>query len=238
MFHFHFTSCATGVPQGSVLGPILFSCYTSPISNIASAFGTDLQQYADDTQIYIALSSADRPMTSQLQALENCLASLNVWFSQNGLSLNGDKSEAILFGTQQRLRTLPNLDGIRIADSSICLSDSITTLGLTVDRNLTFNRHVANVVKSMHYHTRALRYIRPALTDEMAQSVAVALVQSRLDYPIRNIHICNIYVVIYVYIYANIYTTYMQRIYAAHICSIYDIHFGIYVPYMTYKLNI
>ena len=174
------TSSATGVPQGSVLGPILFSCYTSPISNIASAFGTDLQQYADDTQIYIALSSAD--MTSQLQALENCLASLNVWFSQNGLSLNGDKSEAILFGTQQRLRTLPNLDGIRIADSSICLSDSITTLGLTVDRNLTFNRHVANVVKSMHYHTRALRYIRPALTDEMAQSVAVALVQSRLDY--------------------------------------------------------
>ena len=52
------TSCATGVPQGSVLGPILFSYYTSPISNIASDFGTDLQQYADDTQIYIALSSA------------------------------------------------------------------------------------------------------------------------------------------------------------------------------------
>jgi hypothetical protein len=174
------TWCATGVPQGSVLGPILFSCYTSPISNISSAFGTDLQQYADDTQIYIDLSSAN--MASQLRALENCLASLNVWFSQNGLSLNGDKSEAILFGTQQRLRTLPNVDGIQIADSSICLSDSITTLGLTVDRNLTFNRHVANMVKSMHYHTRALRYIRPALTDEMAQSVAVALVQSRLDY--------------------------------------------------------
>ena len=62
--------------------------------------------------------------------------------------------------------------------------------------------------------------------------------QCSLAVPIRNIHICNIYVVIYVYIYANIYTTYMQRIYAAHICSIYDIHFGIYVPYMTYKLNI
>ena len=80
------------------------------------------------------------------------------------------------------MRTLTIVDGIQIADSSICLSDSITTLGLTVDRNLTFNRHVANMVKSMHYHTRALRYIRPALTDEMAQSVAVALVQSRLDY--------------------------------------------------------
>jgi hypothetical protein len=50
------------------------------------------------------------------------------------------------------------------------------------DKNLTFNNHISHICKSYLYHLRSLRYIRPCLTLDMAKSVAVAIVQSRLDY--------------------------------------------------------
>jgi len=67
-------SCLAGVPQGSVLGPLLFSIYTSPIAHIAQAHGIQQQQYADDTQLYVALSP--NSMVTHVSALESCLESL------------------------------------------------------------------------------------------------------------------------------------------------------------------
>ena len=84
------------------------------------------QQYADDTQIYIALSAPDHH--SSILKLEQCLSQLHHWFSANGLALNADKSEAILFGTRQRLRSFPAINSIDVP-----VSDSIVTLGVTLD---------------------------------------------------------------------------------------------------------
>ena len=60
------SACTTGVPQGSVLGPILFSLYISPISVIASKHSITQQQYADDTQLYTAISPAKTPLHSMI----------------------------------------------------------------------------------------------------------------------------------------------------------------------------
>ena len=173
-------SISAGVPQGSVLGPMLFSCYISPIASIVSSYNLGLQQYADDTQVYLALTATT--ITYQLTTLSNCLSALHTWFSHNGLSLNASKSEAILFGTRQRLRLFPPITSVNIAGSELPLSDTITVLGLTLDRTLTFYPHIAKLCKSSHFHIRALRHIRSALSDDMATSIAVALIQSRLDY--------------------------------------------------------
>jgi len=71
------THCPTEVPLDSVLGPLLFTCYISPISSIASSFDASIQQYADDTQIYIALTTAD--VTAHLTRLSSCLSVLHNW---------------------------------------------------------------------------------------------------------------------------------------------------------------
>jgi len=180
------THCPTGVPQGSVLGSLLFTYYISPISSIASSFDAGIQQYADDTQIYIALTTAD--VTAHLTCLSSCLSALHNWFCHNGLALNSSKSESILFGTRQRLRNFPLVSTPTIAGSQIPFSDNIKTLGVTLDANLTLNQHVSSLCKSMHFHTRALRHIRPALSDCMATTLAISLVQSHLDYANSLLH--------------------------------------------------
>jgi hypothetical protein len=169
-----------GVPQGSVLGPILFSSFISPIGQITASFNISHQQYADDTQLYIPLSvKHSTPDTAQL---ESCLTALYSWFSHNGLCLNPTKSDSILFGTHQRLLHFPTIPHVDIAGTMVNLSDHITTLGVILDSKLTFDHHVTSVCKSSHFHLRALRHIRPVLTDDMAASITTALVQSRLDY--------------------------------------------------------
>ena len=83
--------------------------------------------------------------------------------------LYSTKSEAILFGTQQRLHHFPSIP-------------SITTLGVTLDSTLSFNSHVSNVCEASYSHLQALKHIRPILTKDIALSIAVALVQSRIFY--------------------------------------------------------
>ena len=67
------TTCTTGVPQGSVFGPILLSLFVSPIAQIATKYGVHQEQYADDTQLYISISHIN---TTRLHDLEDCLLSL------------------------------------------------------------------------------------------------------------------------------------------------------------------
>ena len=71
-------------------------------AHIASSFSVTQWQYADDTQLFIAFSPADH--TGKVYNLESCLSYLNSWFCHNGLSLNPDKSDAILLGRPTRQR--------------------------------------------------------------------------------------------------------------------------------------
>ena len=168
------------IPQGSVLVPILFSLYISPIAQIASSFGLSQQQYADDTRLYIAVTRLN--LSFNIHQLELCLSDLHTWFCLNGLALNPNKSETIIFGIRQRVATLPPVSGIDVAGSKVQISSHVNILGVTLDSTLLLNKHVTAVSKVCYFHMRALRHIRNAVTDDSAKSIACALVGSRLDY--------------------------------------------------------
>jgi len=127
------TSCPVGIPRVSILGPLLFSVYTSPLSTIAQSDRVFQQQHTDDTQLYIALSQFN--YCDELTTLQSCLSLLDVWFCENGMAFNPAKSDAILFGTSQRLKNMSVLTSVKIADSVIQFSDSIKILGVTLYSN-------------------------------------------------------------------------------------------------------
>jgi len=174
------THCTSGVPQGSVLGPILFSIYTSPIAQIVQDNNILLQQYADDTLLYLGLSTSC--LQTATSCLECCLSSLHAWFCYNGMSLNPMKSEATLLGSSRRLQSFPVIHDVSIASSVLPTTNKVTTLGVILDSKLTFDAHVSSVCRNAHFHLQALCHIRSSLTTDMATSIAVALIQSCLDY--------------------------------------------------------
>ena len=156
-----------GVPQCSVLGPILFSLYVAPIANVIASFGVNHIQNADDTQLYISLQD-----DNSITVLQHCVEAVYDWFGRNGLALNPTKTEAILVGTSARLRQEAPIAFVNLAGADIKIAGSVKSLGVTIDCSLNFSKHVDGICRSSGYHIRALRHIRRYIDCDSARSVA------------------------------------------------------------------
>ncbi len=118
-------SLSCGVPQGSILAPILFSLYMLPLGSIFRKHGLSFHCYADDTQIYLPLKqSLNGPET-----LMSCLSDVKAWLSLNFLNFNESKTEIIVFGPSDS-RSTPK---VNLGDLSSSVKPWVKNVGVIFD---------------------------------------------------------------------------------------------------------
>ena len=179
------TQLKCGVPQGSVLGPILFTLFTAPPREVYRKHGINFQSYADDQQNYLSFKPSNtNSLAKSKQSLEACIKDIHKWMRTNKLKLNDEKMEIVLFSTRQQLEKLreDNTFEIKIGSEVIKPTPSARNLGFHMEaQTQVSNTHN----KSMWYsilHSEKYSQVQNLLTPEAAKIIIQGLVISKLDY--------------------------------------------------------
>ena len=136
--------------------------------------------YADDTQIYISLTTPDA--CRSLNQLRVCLQDVSLWMKNSKLKLNANKTEFIIIGTVTQRAKLDGFLPTHILNQSVTPAPSVSNLGVNFDESFNFKQHISKICRCCFYHIRDLRRIRRFLSLSVAKTIATALVSSRLDY--------------------------------------------------------
>ena len=168
-----------GVPQGSILGPLLFIIYTADI--VRQIKHCSYHLYADDVQIYIHVDPQN--ISRGLVDLNQDLDNIAKWSTRNALMLNPSKSKFMVLGSRKQINMICShqLD-INILGAPVEHVAKTKNLGVLMDGHLRFEDHVLTVVKNCMFRIRVLYKIRNFLSEEVRLTLCESLILSRLNY--------------------------------------------------------
>ena len=177
----NFLDIYKGVPQGSILGPVLFNIFINDIFHFVN--NSELYNYADDN----TLSKADYDLKNVIQSLEKDSANLIEWFSDNQMKANPDKFQAIAIGTKTKKENISfNFDEINIT-----CEDDVKLLGVTIDFKLKFDIHVANICKKASRQINVLKRIGRNLCKLGKLNIYYSFILSNFNYCPLTWHFCG-----------------------------------------------
>ena len=160
-----------GIPQGFVLGPVLFNTFINDIFPLK--LDSDLCNFADDTTLYACGCSLDEIVPR----LENDLSALIKWFSEHGMVANPGKFQMMFLGLKEQ-----NTLRLNFNDNKVLTTNRVKLLGIEIDNELNFTVHIQNLCSKVNRKINAFSRLNTYISRPQAMLICNAVVLSNFNY--------------------------------------------------------